>query len=97
MARTVAAYVHNMIRPVVEGWFVRQCHDPALRMYVYYLPTDTVNPGAFCISAESPGGDWKIVTATAVRTDFTKEHIQSWIYELSRNLPILPYELDLAA
>lgn len=97
MPRTVAAFVHSLIQPAVDSWFVRQCHDPALRMYVYYKPTNTLVPGEFRIAPEPPGTEWKTVATEAIRTDFTREMAQRWIYSLSGSLPILPTELDLTA
>lgn len=97
MPRTVAGFVHSLIKPAVEDWFVKQCHDPATRMYAFYKPTDDVAPGAFCIASERPGPEWETVVAEAVRTDFTKEQVQRWIYGRSGSLPILPVDLDLAA
>ena len=66
-------------------------------MYAYYKPTDTVAPGEFRIASESPGPEWQPVAAEAVRTDFTRQMAQQWIYNLSGSLPILPIELDLTA
>jgi|AntRauTorcE11898_2_1112593.scaffolds.fasta_scaffold04998_3 hypothetical protein len=97
MPRTVAAFVHSLIQPAVEDWFLKQCQDPATRMYAYYKPTDTVAPGEFRIASESPGPEWQPVAAEAVRTDFTRQMAQQWIYNLSGSLPILPIELDLTA
>ena len=97
MPRTVAAFVHSLIQPAVEQWFKEQCHDPYTRMYAYYRPTDNVQPGAFSIAPTAPGPDWTPVTAESVRTDFTKEQVQRWIYDRSSYLPILPPDLDLTA
>ena len=97
MPRTVAGFVHSLIKPAVEDWFVKQCHDPATPMYVFYKPTDSVRPGVFTISPAQPGPDWEPVSAEAVRTDFTKEQVQRWIYDQAGSLPILPEDLDLAS
>lgn len=96
MPRTVAGYVHSLIKPAVEDWFVKQCHDPASLMYVFYKATDGVRPGVFTINTAQPGPDWKPVSTEPVRTDFTKEQAQRWIYDQAGSLPILPDDLDLA-
>jgi len=96
MPRTIAGYVHSLIKPAVEDWFVKQCLDPATPMYVFYKPSSSVQPGVFTINTAQPGPDWKPVSTEPVRTDFTKEQVQRWIYDQAGSLPILPDELNLA-
>lgn len=97
MSRTVAAFVHSLISPAVEDWFKKQCIDPSVPFYAYYHKTDGFVPGSFCIAEKKPDGAWELVSQDSVRVDLTKMQVQSWLYELSRSLEILPYHLDLAS
>lgn len=97
MSRTIAAFVHSLISPAVEDWFTQQCVDPSVPFYAYYRKTDGVVPGAFCITQNKPGEGWLRVAPERVRIDLTKQQVQNWLYDLSRMLEILPYELDLAS
>jgi len=97
MSTTVATYVHNLIAPAIDDWFVKQCANPEVRMHAFFRPADGRTPGAFFIGPVKPSSDWQLVTQDAVRTDWTKAQVQQWIYTLSRSLPILPAESDLAA
>ncbi|KRW83703.1 hypothetical protein [Marinobacter sp. P4B1] len=97
MPRTVAGFVHSLIKPAVEDWFVKQCYDPGTPMYMFYKPAGSDRPGIFTINSDQPGPDWEPVSAEPVRTDFTKEQVQRWIYDRAGSLPILPDNLDLAS
>src|SRR5690554_6463871 len=96
MSRPVAAFVHGLISPAVDDWFVKQCIDPSVAFYVYYRKTDGITPGAFLLAENAPSEDWIPVTQDRVRIDQTKQQVQCWLYELSRTLEILPYDLELA-
>ena len=91
--------VQTRIRNEVNAWFPRQCEDPTVRFFLYYLESTPEHDGGILIASAPPVNPaYKLAQHPwgALRADLTAESNMLRLAEVCWKLPILSMQRTAA-
>jgi len=83
-------YISTHATLAAEQWFKDQCRNLYARFYLYYRPSDGVEPGALLVSEDPPNDLFIKASDTRLSPGWSTEQVRKFIYETAQTLPILP-------
>ncbi|MGL5715105.1 MAG: hypothetical protein ACRCX2_18960 [Paraclostridium sp.] len=82
--------ISNRAKAEIEQWFPKQCQNPFIDYYWWYIETTPEHDGGFLIAADRPINH-SYAIAGQLGKHLTKEQNLYKFLETARTLPILEY------